>query len=459
MSSGPRIVVIGGGSYQWVPKLLVDVANTPSLVNAEIVLQDIDPRPLPLMREWVEHVSVLRSIPLSVRTTTDQRDALEGADYVVVTISTGGFASMRHDLEIPRRYGIEQSVGDSVGPGGITRALRNIPVFLGIARDMAELCPDAWMLNITNPMTTICRAVTRETPIKTVGLCHEVTVMQFFLSLLLDADFREMRLEITGVNHLPIITGFSVGGLDGFELLRDLIDDPARAAEPLAMDIPDGIELAKTSPGDRWTRGDLLAANRLKLELFARFGALPAAGDRHLAEFFPGFLTEDSQWGRKWGVALTTIEARERWQGQHRGGLDAMFAAPEISRMPSGELVAAAIDSLITGHARELPLNLPNAGQCPDLPAEVVVESMCVVDADGMRGRDCTVAPPVLAEQLRRVSVAQELTVEAGVTGDRDAVFAAMHADPLAGRIDFDALTRMTDDLLAATAEWLPQFA
>ena len=455
---GPRIVVIGGGSYQWVPKLLVDVANTPSLVDAEIVLQDIDPKPLPRMVEWVEHVATQRSIPLSVRATTDQRDALEGADYVVVTISTGGFASMRHDLEIPRRYGIEQSVGDSVGPGGITRALRNIPIFLGIARSMAEICPDAWMFNITNPMTTICRAVTRETQIKTVGLCHEVTVMQFFLSLLLDADFRDMRLEITGVNHLPVITGFTVGDRDGFALLRALIDDPERATEPLAMDIPDGIELTKTSPGDRWTRGDLLGANRLKFELFARFGALPAAGDRHLAEFFPGFLTAESDWGKRWGVELTTIDARERWQGRHIAELDDMFAAPEISRMPSGELVAAAIDSLITGHARELPLNLPNAGQCRDLPAEVVVESMCVVDDGGMRGRDEASAPIVLAEQLRRVSVAQELTVAAGVSGNRDDVLAAMMADPLAGRIDFDALNAMTSELLDATAEWLPQF-
>ncbi len=455
---GPRIVVIGGGSFQWVPKLLVDVANTRSLVDAEIVLQDIDPKPLPRMVEWVEHVAAKRSIPLSVRATTDQRDALDGADYVVVTISTGGFASMRHDLEIPRRYGIEQSVGDSVGPGGITRALRNIPIFLGIARDMAELCPDAWMFNITNPMTAICRAVTRETQIKTVGLCHEVTVMQFFLSLLLDVDFREMRLEITGVNHLPIITDFTVGDRDGFALLRELMDDPARTAEPLAMDIPDGIELTKISPGDRWTRGDILGANRLKFELFSRFGALPAAGDRHLAEFFPGFLTAESDWGKRWGVELTTIDARERWQGRHIAELDDLFGAPEISRMPSGELVAAAIDSLITGHRRELPLNLPNAGQCPDLPANVVVESMCVVDGVGMRGRDEASAPAVLAEQLRRVSVAQEHTVAAGVSGNRADVLAAMMADPLAGRIDFDALDAMTSEMLDATAEWLPQF-
>ena len=225
----PRIVVIGGGSYQWVPKLLVDVANTPSLQGAEIVLQDVDPKPLPLMADWVEHVARSRGIPLTARTTTDRRAALPGADFVVVTISTGGFESMRQDLEVPKRYGIAQSVGDTVGPGGIARALRNIPVFLDIARDMEELCPHAWLMNITNPMTTICRAVTRETAIRTVGLCHEVTIVQFFLSLLFDADFRDVHVEITGVNHLPVITRCTVGDRDGFALLTELLDDPTRA--------------------------------------------------------------------------------------------------------------------------------------------------------------------------------------------------------------------------------------
>jgi alpha-galactosidase len=454
-----RIVVIGGGSYQWVPKLLVDVANTPSLVDAEIVLQDIDPTPLPRMAEWVEHIARVRSIPLTVRATTDRRDALTDADHVVVTISTGGFASMRHDLEIPRKYGIAQSVGDTVGPGGITRALRNIPVFLDIARDMEDRCPDAWMLNITNPMTTICRAMTRESSIRTIGLCHEVTIVQFFLTLLLDADFREIDLEVTGVNHLPVVTACRVGDRDGFELLRAMLDDPVRAREPLAMDLPEGIGLRKPSAGPHWTRGDLIAGNRLKFELFRRFGALPAAGDRHLVEFFPGFLTEESHWGGRWGVHLTTIEDREQHQGRHRESLEHMLAAPEISRLPSGELVAATIDSLVTGHARTMPLNIPNAGQCPDLPADVVVESMCTVDGDGVRGRDRAVAPPVLAEQLRRVVAAQELTVDAAVSGRRDAVLAAMLADPLAGRMDFDALGRMTDELLDATRTWLPQFA
>jgi alpha-galactosidase len=457
---GPRITIIGGGSYQWVPKLLVDIANTPRLREAEIVIEDVNPEPVPRMIEFVEHIAGVRGIPLRARGTTDERAALEGADYVVVSISTGGFESMRHDLDIPARYGIRQSVGDTVGPGGIIRAQRNIPVMLGIARNMEELCPDAWLLNLTNPMTTLCRAVTRETAVKTVGLCHEVTICQFVLSLLLDVPFFSVQPTVAGVNHLPFVTELDVDGDDGFSRLRDVLDHAsARAGDPLAMPFPEGLGHEKVSEGSEWAKGDLLAANQVKFELFRRFGVLPAAGDRHLVEFFPGFLTEESGWGKRWGVALTTIEEREAWQGRYVAEFEGMLAAAEVPGLPSGEMVAPVIDCLLHDRTGWFPLNVPNHGQVADLGPGVVVESMCTVDGSGVRGRDQVSLPPALADCLRRVSAAQELTVEAAVTGDRDRVFEAMFVDPLAGRIDYDRLAEMTDDMLAATGPWLPQFS
>ena len=218
----PKIVIIGGGSNQWAPSLLNDIANTPSLHEAEIVLEDINPEPLPRMADYAEHVARLRDLPWKVSYTTDQRAALEGADYVVVAISTGGFDSMRHDVEIPARHGIRLSVGDQ-GPAGVSRTLRAVPVMVGIARDMEEICPDTWMLNLTNPMTHLVRAMTRETNAKVVGLCHEVTICRFYLSMWLDESFLDLEPTVVGVNHLPIITNLKVGAAD------DGLDRLARA--------------------------------------------------------------------------------------------------------------------------------------------------------------------------------------------------------------------------------------
>ena len=457
---GPRITIIGGGSYQWTPKLLVDFVNTEALAEVEIVLHDIDPAPLPRMVELAEHLAAVQGIGLTASGTTDRRQALEGADFVVVNISTGGFASMRHDLDIPERFGVRQSVGDTVGPGGVMRALRNIPVFLDIARDVEEQCPDAWLLNLTNPMTTICRALTRETPLKTVGLCHEITITQYLLSLLLDVSFLDLTLAVGGVNHLPFVTAIDVAGVDGFELLRAVLAErEVCAAEPLARAVPDGLDFVKVSEGPDWTKGDLLHNWRVKLELFSRFGVFPGAGDRHLAEFFPNFLTEESGWGERWGFGLTSIEDRERDQDMHVAALDELLAADRVDSMPSGEMVAPVIQCLLLDRPGHFPLNIPNEGQVADLPLGATVESICIVDGGGVRGRDAVSLPPAMAECLRRVSASQELTVDAGVSGDRDTAFAAMLLDPLTSRIGYDAIAAMTDEMLTATGEWLPQFA
>lgn len=463
-----RVTIIGGGSYQWTPKLLVDFVNTPVVRDAEIVLHDIDAAPLPRMVELAQHLAAVRGVSLTARATTDRRDALRDTDFVVVNISTGGFRSMRHDLEIPERHGMRQSVGDTVGPGGVMRALRNIPVFLDIARDVEELSPDAWVLNLTNPMTTICRSLTRETRLKTVGLCHEITITQFLLSLLLGVSFLDLTLEVGGVNHLPFVTAVDVArdgagagdGDDGLARLRELVRDAdARADEPLPMELPDGLELVKHSPSPHWTRGDLMANWRVKLELFARFGVLPGAGDRHLAEFFPNFITEASGWGARWGFGLTSIETRKRHQREHVAALDAMLASDTVDTMPSGEMVAPVIQCLVLDQPGRFPLNIPNDGQVADLPLGAMVESMCIVDGGGVRGSEAVSVPAPMAEVLRRVSSSQELTVDAAVRGDRDAAFAAMLLDPLTSRLDYDDVATMTDEMLAATAEWLPQFA
>jgi alpha-galactosidase len=365
---------------------------------------------------------------------------------------------MRHDLEIPERYGIKQSVGDTVGPGGVMRSLRNVPVLLEIARDMEELCPDAWMLNITNPMTTLCRAVTRETSVKTVGLCHEITGAQYTLSQILDVDFRSFDFEVVGVNHLPLITALRIDGEDAMDRLREKLAEPEKLAEE-PIYLSDELRRELGDVASEFTKRDLVTSNRVKFALFERFGVLPGAGDRHLVEFFPGFLTEESEWGKRWNVGLTSIADREVWVDRYQEEFARLRTITEVPKMPSGEMVAPMIDSFLRDKPRHFPLNLPNDGQCPDLPVDAVVESMITAKGDGLTGRDQAHAPAVLTECLRRVVASQEMTVEAAISGNRDRAVDAMLLDPLAGRIDFERVAAMTDEMLTATSRWLPQFA
>ena len=443
-----QVTIVGGGSYQWTPKLVTDLLATPSLSGCHLVLMDIDPTPLPKMAAVVERANQVLGARATVETTTDRRRALEGADFVVVTISTGGFASMSVDLDVPARHGIRQSVGDTVGPGGISRAMRNIPVLVDIGRDMEQICPDAWLLNITNPLTCLTRCVARETSVKTVGLCHEIGNYGLDLAIAFGVPAESVRPTMTGVNHFPVITALDVDGSDGLEMLAAMIDELGGVGEI-------GPEAGGGQP-EPFSKADFARRHVLSLTLFDRFGALPAAGDRHLAEFMPSILTEASGWGKAWGIELTPISRRQEHQEGYIRDVEAVVdRSAELSTYPSGELVAPVIDSLITGVRREVPLNLPNVGQCPDLPLESVVEAICVVDDEGMRGRDAAHAPAPLAELLRRHVAVQELTIEAALRADAKLFRSALALDPLAGRLDWSEVDAMSAELLAGTAPWL----
>jgi alpha-galactosidase len=447
-----RVTIVGGGSYQWSPKLVTDLLAVPALAGMELVLEDIDAGALEDLGAYARLAAGEMQVPCDVITTTDQGAALEGADFVVVTISTGGFESMRADLDVPARHGIRQSVGDSVGPGGISRSLRNVPVLVGIARDMQARCPGAVLLNITNPMTVLTRAVCRETSVQALGLCHEVGHFCMDLAISLGLPHTSVVPTVSGVNHFPVIVALEIDGADGFERLTRIVEEHG------------GLGALAPAPGrpdaEPFTSLDFCRRHVLALTLFERFGGLPAANDRHLAEFVPWVLTEASDWGGAYGIELTTIAQRQEHQDEYVGEVrDVLAGTRPLATWDSGELVAPVIDSILTGTRREVPANIPNAGQCPDLPADAVVESICVVDGDGIRGRDSALVPVALAELLRRHVAVHELTLDAAVLGDRDLALAALALDPLAGRGDLGAVEAMTDELLTATAKWLPQFA
>jgi alpha-galactosidase/6-phospho-beta-glucosidase family protein len=447
-----QVTIIGGGSYQWGPELIADLFGTPSLAGMHLVLQDINPDPLPKMEALAHKLNEALGCRATIATTTDQRRALEGADFVIVCISTGGFRSMAVDLDVPAAHGITQTVGDSVGPGGINRALRNIPVLVGIGHAMEELCPDAWLFNITNPMTTLTRSVCRETTIRTVGLCHEVGNFCMDLAIALQRPAEAVVPSVTGVNHFPVLTDLKIDGLDGFEVIRQLVEDVG------------GLPSLAPYPGrpeaDVFSKLDFAQRHLLKLTLFDRWGTFPAAGDRHIAEFLSFALTPESNWGAAYNIELSPISKREKNAAEDIANVDAWLSGTKpLQTWQSGELPSPMIEAMLTDVPFEAPVNIPNSGQAPNLPRDVVLESICVIDGTGIRGRDISLLPAPYDEIVRRHTATQELTVDAALKGDRSLATQAFELDPLAGRGDLREIESMVDELLAGTAEWLPQFA
>jgi len=456
----PRIAIIGGGSAHWTPRLLLDFVNTPSLAESQVVLMDTAPESLPPVQQLADHIAALGSGGLRTTATTELEAALDGAQFVITGLSVGGFDAMRHDLEIPDRYGLPQPVGDSVGPGGISRALRSVPVTVGIARAMERRCPDALLVNVSNPLTALCRAVSRETTVSTVGLCNELVGLTWAMSLLFDVGMHEVDPVVGGVNHLPLVTALTIGGSDGFTMLRSIMDQPVTALDdPIWMEPPAGSHWRKVSTGEKWTKGDVVANNRLKLELFRRFGVLPGSSDTHVAEFFPWFVTEASGFGDDWCVHHYGIDGHRADKETDEADLAALLASQELPPWSSGELVSPLLHAIVSGDERHLPVNIPNTGQVVGLDHGPVLECMGTANASGVTPRDRVQVESVLGECLRRIVYSQELTVEAALTGDRTLVLEAMLTDQMAGRLPYEHIVALTDELLAATAPWLDQFA
>jgi alpha-galactosidase len=457
---GANITVVGGGSYHWAPRLLADFANTRSLNDAHVVLHDLDTERMQLMQDLGAQIAQRRGIDLRVESEGDRRKALNGADFVITAFSVGGFDSMQYDIEIPQRYGIRQPIGDSVGPGGILRALRSVPVLLDIARDVEAVAPDAWLVNVTNPLTALCRSVTRETNVKTVGLCNEWVGCSWILSLLFDSGMNEVDPILGGVNHYPLATSLKVKGEDdAFVRLHALLNDPERAAtERIWMDPPDKAGWVKVAPVDYWTKLDVIENNRVRFELFRRFGVLVGSGDHHSVEFMPGFVQPGNDYGREWRVHHYGMPGHRRDAEEDVEYYEEMRDSTEVTRMPSGELVAQLLDGMVAGRPQSLPVNLPNDGNVTNLDDDAIVEIMGVADHAGVRGRDKTTVPGIMGEFLRRINVVQEWTVEAAVAGDRELVLEAMLADPIAAQLPYEQIIAMTDEMMTATARWLPQF-
>ncbi len=440
-----KITLVGGGSYAWAPQFVRDIVAAPTLQGCDIVLHDIDPEPMNLVYTLGQKLIADRGSTCRLAQTTDLDEALDGASAVILTITTGGLEAMRADIEIPEKYGVYQSVGDTVGPGGLARGLRNIPVVVNLAECMARHCPDAWLLNYTNPMTTLCRAVTRETSIHTVGLCHEYLGMRQALQQMFDvADPDEIEARVAGINHLIWILELKIRGQDVFPQLG--------VSLPAVTDRRHGSADADFP--------SLIDQRRVKSRLFEVFGALPAAGDRHVAEFFPFFLADAVGRGERYGVIRTSIEERYGWRAAEKAHVERLIAddaerAAFLER-DSGEDAVAIITALNGGAAYSGVINLPNQGQIANLPADIVVETFGVIDSVGARGLPQGELPEGVRSIVSRHVSNQEMIVEAALTGDKKLALQALVNDPMVTEID--GAESMLDEIISANRPFLPRF-
>jgi len=427
---GCKIVFIGGGSFHWGPGIIRDFIVSPELQESTLVLQDINHEAAETNRIIAEHIKDKAGADLSIEVVDDRAAALRDADYVVVAIAAGGLEAWRLDMEIPDKHGVRQTIADTVGPGGLSRGLRTIPVMVDIARDMERICPDAWLLNVTNPMTTLTRAVWKETGIRCIGLCHEVIGCLHDLEKMLDVPAEEMHYNFSGLNHCVWITELTIRGQDGLEMVR------------------------------RYWREHGYPKDTVAPLLFEIFGALPVWKGRHLSEFFPHFLTPETGYGEKYGFLDQMVTVKDRYASrakEHKRWLEEMREGRKLPGLELGdEPIVPIIIALEGGPAGTFLVNWPNIGQLSNFPLDVVVETKGVVDARGVSPVAAGPLPTGIHGVLMRHADNQELIVEAAVKGDRQLALQAMFNDPLVK--DLEAAKAILDELLAAHAEHLPQF-
>jgi len=446
------LTLIGAGSAVFTRGLLADLIGADDLGDWQIRLVDVDPVALDVATRLAKAMVEARGSSIDVISSTDRRQVLPGSDFIVTCVGVGGRPAWQLDHEIVQKHGVYQPVGDSIMPGGISRLLRTTPVLVEIAHDIAELAPDAFFFNYSNPMTANVQAIHQETGLDVVGLCHGMHHIQRELAQLIDAPFERTSTLYAGINHLTFIYDFRLDGQDAWPLARE------RVRRELA-EAPDPADI-----GNIFYDTPTAWHNPFGWELFERYGAFAAAGDRHITEFFPERFANGDYYGKKLGIdAFSLPEILEwgenRYQGMRRQALGDQPLDQSIFDRSGGEQEQLiAIIRSITFDSREMfSCNVINNGLVPGLPNGAAVEIPGVATARGIRpisvpdlGRPLTA---ILDRRLSSVSIA----VEAALRGDRGLVVEAMIAD---GAVtDADAAAALADDLIAAQSHHLPRFA
>ena len=426
----PRIVLVGAGSVEFTRNLLGDFLSYPELRDADIVLHDIDADRLltaERMARWT--AGALGATP-TIRGSLDRREALRGADFVVDTVQVGGARATQLDFDVPGRYGLRYTINDTINVGGVLRGLRTIPVVLGIAVDMTEVCPDALFLNYTNPMGMLVRAVDETVGLPTVGLCHSVYWTVHTLAGYLGVPFGEVVAESAGVNHLAWITRLEHRGTDLYPSLRAFVE-------------------AGRTPDDDLVRADL----------FGRFGLYPTESSEHHAEYNPWFIPKGDLVERFHVPIGEYLDRVAHNLDEYADTKRRLEAGEPFDIERSGEYAAVIVHAMLSGEPARIVANVPNDGGrlVPHLAGDACVEVPALVDGLGVHPVAVAPLPPQCAAYTRPAVDTQELTVRAALGRDRDLVYHAVLTDPqVQARLTLDEAWRMTDELIAEEAEWLP---
>ncbi|MFZ4112690.1 MAG: alpha-glucosidase/alpha-galactosidase [Ilumatobacteraceae bacterium] len=446
-----RIVFIGAGSTVFARNLMGDILSFPELSSSTIVLHDINEERLRTSEIVGHKIIETLNVSATIEATTDRRAALVGADYVITMFQVGGYKpSTVIDFEIPKKFGLEQTIADTLGIGGIMRGLRTIPVVLDICRDMEELCPGALLLNYVNPMSMLCWAISRSSTIKTIGLCHSVqhTAHQLAEDLGIDADSIEYRCA--GINHMAFYLDFQQR--QGNELV-DLYPRIAERANIFPMPTRGDVE--------RSDGGFDGLSDAVRYEMFKRLGYFVTESSEHFSEYVPWFIKSGrSDLLDKFGIPLDEYPRRCERQIEGWETLRTRLENPDakVRVVQSMEYGSGIIHSMETGQSRVVYGNVPNKGIISNLPDDCCVEVPCVVDASGITPMQIGALPPHLAALMQTNINVQSLTVEAALTGKREHVYHAAMFDPhTAAELDLDQIWALVDELLTAHRGMIPE--
>jgi alpha-galactosidase len=444
----PKITFIGAGSSVFMKNIVGDVLQRPALAGARVALMDINPTRLEESEIIAGKLIQTLGIPATVETHSNQRAALEGADFVVVCFQIGGYEPCTvTDFEVPKRYGLRQTIADTLGIGGIMRGIRTVPHLWSICEDMLEVCPKAIMLQYVNPMAINTWAIAEKYPtIRQVGLCHSVQGTAWELARDLGIPFEEVRYRAAGINHMAFYLEFERKLPDG--TYRDLYPDLVRGYREGRMPKP-----------SHWNPR---CPNKVRYEMLTRLGYFVTESSEHFAEYVPYFIKE----GRddlieKFGIPLDEypkrcVEQIERWTSEAAR----YKSANKIEVEESHEYASSIMNSVWTGEPSVIYGNVRNSGLITSLPEGCAVEVPCLVDGSGIQPTHIGDLPPQLTALIRTNVNVQELTVAALMTENREHIYHAAMMDPhTAAELDLDQIWRLVDDLLAEHGDWMPEWA